>query len=114
MLANRRATGGTVTGVIGEQFNGSTELMDIGETDAVNPNEDDTKSRLQRFEVLKRKREAIEKHDSILMERQRLIDSKKDEVKENIAEAPEPESVRAGRKSMSKQFLDVIKAERGL
>lgn len=113
MLANRRATGGTVTGVIGEQFNGSTELMDIGETDAGNQNQDDTKSRLQRFEVLKRKREAIVKHDSILMERQRLVASKKDEEKESIAEAPEPEPVRAERRSMSKQFLDVMKAERG-
>jgi hypothetical protein len=83
------------------------DVLDIGESLASKA--EDEKERRERFEVLKRKRETIERADAI---RQRQKENKEREA--NKAKSPVPISKPAGpRKSMTQQLADQIKAERG-
>jgi hypothetical protein len=84
------------------------DILDIGES-LVSKN-DEEKIRLARFEVLKRKRETIEKSDAI---KQRQKENKERAANVALALPPVVKPVVGPRKSMTKQLADQIKAERG-
>ena len=104
MLSNRRSEGGT--GVNRNPFFShmrGSDLMELGDADE---SKGDDREKLERFEILKRKRELIEKRDK---QREATV-----VVPEPAVVAVVPTVSPAQRKSLTHQFDQLIQTERGL